>query len=52
MVAWPLYVTAWLTPIFVPRLVIAMATRGRAATAATRLRRFVHVIQKRPSRTT
>ena len=41
--------TAWLTPICVPRLVTAIATRGRAATAATRLRRFVQVTQKRSS---
>ncbi len=49
MTAWPLYVSAWLTPIFVPRLVTAKATRGLAATAATLLRRFVHVTQNRSS---
>ena len=43
---------AWLTPIFVPRLDTATATRGRASTAATRLRRRVQVTQKRSSRAT
>ena len=45
-------VTAWLTPMSVPRLVMAIATRGRASTAATRLRRLVQVTQKRSFRTT
>ena len=43
---------SWLIPMSVPRLVTAIATRGRASTAATRLRRRVHVSQNRPSCTT
>ncbi|MEZ5274040.1 MAG: hypothetical protein R2694_17370 [Ilumatobacteraceae bacterium] len=41
--------TAWLVFRRAPRLEMAMATFGRASTAATRLRRRVQVIQKRPS---